>query len=156
MNHLSRNYNLSCLNAAVSNADYITVPNTESLHSLTVIRGYSRALFHHGSPSGDAKEASRGMHTFDIHRDIQFDARQQQMMGPEAMGVANANLTWSDEKVCRNFLCGTCPHALFTNTVSTPALKYAFLFLLTTCLTVRKWTSVPVQSRIPSDSKLNF
>ena len=39
------------------------------------------------------------------------------MMGPEAMGVANANLTWSDEKVCRNFLCGTCPHTLFTNTV---------------------------------------
>ncbi|KAL0577941.1 splicing factor [Marasmius crinis-equi] len=32
------------------------------------------------------------------------------------MGVANANLTWSDEKVCRNFLCGTCPHTLFTNT----------------------------------------
>jgi hypothetical protein len=39
-------------------------------------------------------------------------------MGPEAMGVANANLVWSDEKVCRNFLCGTCPHSLFTNTVS--------------------------------------
>jgi hypothetical protein len=38
-------------------------------------------------------------------------------MGPEAMGVANANLHWSDEKVCRNFLCGTCPHTLFTNTV---------------------------------------
>ncbi|KAI0818632.1 hypothetical protein BC629DRAFT_1463274 [Irpex lacteus] len=38
------------------------------------------------------------------------------MMGPEAMGVANANLVWSDEKVCRNFLCGTCPHTLFTNT----------------------------------------
>ncbi|KAG7092644.1 hypothetical protein E1B28_008983 [Marasmius oreades] len=38
------------------------------------------------------------------------------MMGPEAMGVANANLVWSDEKVCRNFLCGTCPHILFTNT----------------------------------------
>lgn len=37
-------------------------------------------------------------------------------MGPEAMGVANANLVWSDDKVCRNFLCGTCPHALFTNT----------------------------------------
>lgn len=42
----------------------------------------------------------------------------QQMMGPEAMGVANANLVWSDDKVCRNFLCGTCPHTLFTNTVS--------------------------------------
>jgi len=40
----------------------------------------------------------------------------EQMMGPEAMGVANANLTWSDDKVCRNFLCGTCPHTLFTNT----------------------------------------
>ncbi|EIN07259.1 small nuclear ribonucleo protein [Punctularia strigosozonata HHB-11173 SS5] len=40
----------------------------------------------------------------------------EQMMGPEAMGVANANLHWSDEKVCRNFLCGTCPHTLFTNT----------------------------------------
>ena len=39
-------------------------------------------------------------------------------MGPEAMGVSNANLHWSDEKVCRNFLCGTCPHTLFTNTVS--------------------------------------
>lgn len=37
-------------------------------------------------------------------------------MGPEAMGVANANLVWSDDKVCRNFLCGTCPHTLFTNT----------------------------------------
>ncbi|KAJ3557022.1 hypothetical protein NM688_g1695 [Phlebia brevispora] len=40
----------------------------------------------------------------------------EQMMGPEAMGTANANLTWQDEKVCRNFLCGTCPHTLFTNT----------------------------------------
>ncbi|KAF7304977.1 hypothetical protein MKEN_01212400 [Mycena kentingensis (nom. inval.)] len=40
----------------------------------------------------------------------------EQMMGPEAMGVANANLVWTDEKVCRNFLCGTCPHTLFTNT----------------------------------------
>ena len=39
------------------------------------------------------------------------------MMGPEAMGTIDANLTWDSEKVCRNFLCGTCPHALFTNTV---------------------------------------
>lgn len=42
----------------------------------------------------------------------------QQMMGPETMGLVNANLVWSDDKVCRNFLCGTCPHTLFTNTVS--------------------------------------
>ncbi|KAI0032223.1 putative U1 snRNP protein [Vararia minispora EC-137] len=40
----------------------------------------------------------------------------EQMMGPEAMGVADANITWQDDKVCRNFLCGTCPHTLFTNT----------------------------------------
>ncbi|KAG8679950.1 splicing factor, partial [Ceratobasidium sp. 395] len=40
----------------------------------------------------------------------------EQMMGPEAMGAVNANLQWFDDKVCRNFLCGTCPHALFTNT----------------------------------------
>ncbi|KIO16662.1 hypothetical protein M407DRAFT_241405 [Tulasnella calospora MUT 4182] len=40
----------------------------------------------------------------------------EQMMGPEAMGTVDANLTWDSEKVCRNFLCGTCPHALFTNT----------------------------------------
>jgi hypothetical protein len=46
------------------------------------------------------------------------DLLEQQMMGPEAMGAVNANLQWFDEKVCRNFLCGTCPHALFTNTVS--------------------------------------
>jgi hypothetical protein len=43
-------------------------------------------------------------------------------MGPEAMGVANADLVWNDDKVCRNFLCGTCPHALFTNTVGTVVL----------------------------------
>ncbi|KAF8308098.1 small nuclear ribonucleoprotein [Clavulina sp. PMI_390] len=40
----------------------------------------------------------------------------EQMMGPETMGLVNANLVWSDDKVCRNFLCGTCPHTLFTNT----------------------------------------
>lgn len=39
------------------------------------------------------------------------------MMGPETMGLVNSNLVWSDDKVCRNFLCGTCPHTLFTNTV---------------------------------------
>lgn len=44
------------------------------------------------------------------------------MMGPEAMGIATVNLSWPDEKVCRNFLCGTCPHTLFTNTVRFAAL----------------------------------
>ncbi|KAH9071158.1 small nuclear ribonucleoprotein [Lactarius deliciosus] len=51
----------------------------------------------------------------------------QQMMGPEAMGIATVNLVWSDEKVCRNFLCGTCPHTLFTNTSHTERLKTEFL-----------------------------
>ncbi|KZT53992.1 LUC7-domain-containing protein [Calocera cornea HHB12733] len=40
----------------------------------------------------------------------------EQMMGPEAMGSVPQNINWEDEKVCRNFLCGTCPHTLFTNT----------------------------------------
>ncbi|CCA73169.1 probable U1 snRNP protein [Serendipita indica DSM 11827] len=40
----------------------------------------------------------------------------EQMMGPEAMGITNTHLEWYDDKVCRNFLCGTCPHTLFTNT----------------------------------------
>jgi len=42
----------------------------------------------------------------------------QQMMGPEAMGVQVINLDWWTEKVCRNFLFGTCPHLIFGNTVS--------------------------------------
>jgi hypothetical protein len=40
------------------------------------------------------------------------------MMGPEAMGTQVINHDWWSEKVCRNFLFGTCPHVLFGNTVS--------------------------------------
>ncbi|KAH8922909.1 LUC7-domain-containing protein [Atractiella rhizophila] len=40
----------------------------------------------------------------------------EQLMGPEAMGVIQADIKFWDPKVCRNFLCGTCPHDLFTNT----------------------------------------
>ena len=40
------------------------------------------------------------------------------MMGPEAMGVQVVNLDWWNEKVCRNFLFGTCLHLIFGNTVS--------------------------------------
>lgn len=50
-------------------------------------------------------------------------------MGPEAMGITNAHLEWYDDKVCRNFLCGTCPHTLFTNTVS--LILLALLHMLT-------------------------
>nr|XP_019046562.1 small nuclear ribonucleoprotein [Kwoniella bestiolae CBS 10118]OCF25492.1 small nuclear ribonucleoprotein [Kwoniella bestiolae CBS 10118] len=37
-------------------------------------------------------------------------------MGPEAMGIQPINVDWWSEKVCRNFLFGTCPHILFGNT----------------------------------------
>ncbi|AGV14612.1 small nuclear ribonucleoprotein, variant [Cryptococcus neoformans var. grubii H99] len=40
----------------------------------------------------------------------------EQMMGPEAMGIQPVNLDWWNEKVCRNFLFGTCLHTLFGNT----------------------------------------
>lgn len=32
------------------------------------------------------------------------------------MGLTTEQLHFSDGKVCRNFLCGTCPHDLFSNT----------------------------------------
>jgi len=37
-------------------------------------------------------------------------------MGAEAMGVVQIDLKLTDPKVCRSFICGTCPHDLFTNT----------------------------------------
>ncbi|KAL9940444.1 hypothetical protein V8E36_001149 [Tilletia maclaganii] len=40
----------------------------------------------------------------------------EKLMGPEAMGTAQANLHFTDNKVCRNFLCAVCPHDLFLNT----------------------------------------
>ncbi|RSH89027.1 splicing factor [Saitozyma podzolica] len=40
----------------------------------------------------------------------------EQMMGAEAMGITQQNVDWWDEKVCRNYLFGTCPHILFGNT----------------------------------------
>ncbi|UZJ52601.1 hypothetical protein CBS101457_001921 [Exobasidium rhododendri] len=40
----------------------------------------------------------------------------EKLMGPEAMGLTTQQLHFTDDKVCRNFLCGTCPHDLFSNT----------------------------------------
>ncbi|PWN41361.1 LUC7-domain-containing protein [Ceraceosorus guamensis] len=40
----------------------------------------------------------------------------EKLMGPEAMGTANATLHFTDDKVCKNFLCGICPNDLFSNT----------------------------------------
>lgn len=42
-------------------------------------------------------------------------------MGAEAMGAIPEDTKFTDAKVCRNALCGTCPHDLFTNTVRTNA-----------------------------------
>jgi hypothetical protein len=38
------------------------------------------------------------------------------------MGTATTTLHFTDDKVCRNFLCGTCPHDLFSNTVRGPCV----------------------------------
>ncbi|WFC93807.1 splicing factor [Malassezia brasiliensis] len=40
----------------------------------------------------------------------------ERLMGPEVMGTADKDMHFTDPKVCRNFLCGTCPHDLFSNT----------------------------------------
>ncbi|KAL7415869.1 hypothetical protein BDY24DRAFT_337756 [Mrakia frigida] len=40
----------------------------------------------------------------------------EQMMGAESMGIIKVKLHFSDDKVCKNYLCGTCPHIVFTNT----------------------------------------
>ncbi|KAJ3300784.1 splicing factor [Borealophlyctis nickersoniae] len=40
----------------------------------------------------------------------------EQLMGKEALGGIPDDVTYTDPKVCRNFLCGLCPHDLFTNT----------------------------------------
>ncbi|RIB21179.1 hypothetical protein C2G38_1962845 [Gigaspora rosea] len=37
-------------------------------------------------------------------------------MGAEALGGVPDHMRYDDEKVCRNYLCGLCPHDLFTNT----------------------------------------
>ncbi|EGF99112.1 uncharacterized protein MELLADRAFT_45811, partial [Melampsora larici-populina 98AG31] len=37
-------------------------------------------------------------------------------MGAEAMGIIQVDLKFTDLKVCRSYLCGACPHDLFTNT----------------------------------------
>ncbi len=52
------------------------------------------------------------------HYSSSFLHRYQQMMGPEAMGLVQQHVDWWDPKVCRNYLCGTCPHDVFGNTVS--------------------------------------
>ncbi|KND02354.1 uncharacterized protein SPPG_02824 [Spizellomyces punctatus DAOM BR117] len=38
------------------------------------------------------------------------------LMGKEALGGTPDNVKFTDTTVCRNFLCGLCPHDLFTNT----------------------------------------
>ncbi|KAI9006949.1 LUC7-domain-containing protein [Hyaloraphidium curvatum] len=42
----------------------------------------------------------------------------EELMGAEALGRVPENLTFEDPKVCRDFLCGLCPHDLFVNTKS--------------------------------------
>jgi len=37
-------------------------------------------------------------------------------MGSQALGIPDDNLDFRDPNICRSFLCGCCPHDLFTNT----------------------------------------
>lgn len=46
----------------------------------------------------------------------------EQLMGPEALGIVQHNISLYDPKLCHPFVAGICPHDLFTNTVSSPAL----------------------------------
>jgi RNA-binding protein Luc7-like 2 len=57
------------------------------------------------------------------------------MMGPEAMGIKQQNYDWWDEKVCRNFLFGTCPHLVFGNTVSQVSHSASDFTRWTACFT---------------------
>lgn len=45
----------------------------------------------------------------------------EQLMGPEALGIVQHNISLYDPKLCHPFVAGICPHDLFTNTVSSPA-----------------------------------
>ncbi|KAI8910580.1 LUC7-domain-containing protein [Powellomyces hirtus] len=40
----------------------------------------------------------------------------EDLMGKEALGGTPDNMKFTDPQVCRNYLCGLCPHDLFTNT----------------------------------------
>ncbi|KAL8293088.1 hypothetical protein RQP46_000782 [Phenoliferia psychrophenolica] len=40
----------------------------------------------------------------------------EQLMGAEAMGIIQTDISMWDPKVCRPFISGICPHDLFTNT----------------------------------------
>lgn len=64
----------------------------------------------------------------------------QQMMGPEAMGIQPLNLDWWNEKVCRNFLFGTCLHTLFGNTVSYNGLYQNCVGLIKNVIENGSWT----------------
>ncbi|KAJ3168637.1 splicing factor [Geranomyces variabilis] len=40
----------------------------------------------------------------------------EELMGKEALGGTPDNMKFTDPQACRNYLCGLCPHDLFTNT----------------------------------------
>ncbi|GAA5848658.1 hypothetical protein JCM8547_004586 [Rhodosporidiobolus lusitaniae] len=40
----------------------------------------------------------------------------EQLMGPEALGIAQVEISLYDHKLCHPFVAGICPHDLFTNT----------------------------------------
>lgn len=77
------------------------------------------------------------------------------------MGVTVIKLDWWDDRVCRNFLFGTCPHLIFGNTVRaailSSTLPFPFLLLyMRETLRDRKWTWAIVPRRTRKRSSRNF
>jgi len=81
------------------------------------------------------------------------------LMGPNRnRDKPNASEHFSDEHVCKLYLCGLCPHELFTNTVrttqrasqptnqTTSILETDFFVFVGAC---RKWTFASAPSSIP-------
>ncbi|KNZ58288.1 hypothetical protein VP01_195g4 [Puccinia sorghi] len=71
-------------------------------------------------PSCNARYAQLGFSNhFAVELTPKFTCRKnlEHLMGAEAMGIIQVDLKFTDPKVCRSYLCGACPHDLFTNTV---------------------------------------
>ena len=60
------------------------------------------------------------------------------------MGTVPEDTKFTDAKVCKNQLCGTCPHELFTNTVGNCNIGESRILL--SHLKRRKWIWANVQS----------
>lgn len=117
---------------ASSFSDERAQPNRHSYNPLPSFLSPNPKSSQHGTYGRGAAQAARGTllvweaaalvltlgRGAMLTRPLALPPSSQQMMGAEAMGITTTQLSITDEKVCKNFLCGTCPHVVFTNTVS--------------------------------------